>query len=141
MMRSEVTWAAASRRAGAFFGLPRGEARLSLGYEELRLFSKGVQVVAPSQQAEFFAAPSADADAPPPAEEEEEEAPPLPAAAAASELPTASFLPFNAAGLQCVLAEGCLYGWHLWGAETAASKGLGDAAARALMTPPERPPS
>ena len=132
-MRSEVTWAAASRRAGAFFGLPRGEARLSLGYEELRLFSKGVQVVAPSQQAEFFAAPSADADAPPPPAEEEDEAPPLPAAA--SELPTASFLPFNAAGLQCVLAEGCLYGWHLWGAEAAARAQLG-AAKDVLLTPP-----
>ena len=90
------------------------------------------------QQAEFFASPSS----------EEPEAPGGGAGAGAAAegpsavapLPSASFLPFNAAGLQCALAEACLFGWHLWGAETAASQGLGDAAARALMTPPERPP-
>ena len=52
--------------------------------------------------------------------------------------PSASFIPFNVAGLQCALAEACLFGWHLWGAEAAASAALGDATARALMIPPER---
>ena len=56
MMRSEVAWAAASRRAGGLFGLSSADASdgsdgsdgssesASLGIEELRLFSKGVQV-------------------------------------------------------------------------------------------------
>jgi len=131
MMRSEVAWAAASRRAGGLFGLPGHESSTSLGVEDLRLFSKGVQVVASAQQAEFFSSPSAEA--------ERDE---VVAATMAEALPSASFIPFNAAGLQCALAEACLFGWHLWGAEAAASAALGDATARALMTPPERgPPS
>ena len=127
MMRSEVAWAAASRRAGGLFGLPGHESSTSLGVEDLRLFSKGVQVVAASQQAEFFSSPSDEAG-------RNEEA----AATIAAPLPSASFVPFNAAGLQCALAEACLFGWHLWGAEAAASYALGDATARALMIPPER---
>lgn len=131
MMRSEVAWATASRRAASLFGLPGHESSTSLGVEDLRLFSKGVQVVAPSQQAEFFSSPSDEAG-------RNEEV----AATIAAPLPSASFVPFNAAGLQCALAEACLFGWQLWGAEAAASRALGDAAARALMIPPERgPPS
>ena len=132
MMRSEVAWAAASRRAASLFGLPAPESSTSLGVEDLRLFSKGVQVVTPSQQAEFFSSPADESG------RDEEVA----AATFAAPLPSASFIPFNAAGLQCALAEGCLFGWQLWGAETAASQALGDATARALMLPPERvPPS
>jgi hypothetical protein len=131
MMRSEVAWATASRRAASLFGLPGHESSTSLGVEDLRLFSKGVQVVAPSQQAEFFSSPSDEAG-------RNEEV----AATIAAPLPSASFVSFNAAGLQCALAEACLFGWQLWGAEAAASRALGDAAARALMIPPERgPPS
>ena len=124
MMRSEVAWAAASRRAGGLFGLPGHESSTSLGVEDLRLFSKGVQVVASAQQAEFFSLASAYTEA------ERDEV--------VAALPSASFIPFNVAGLQCALAEACLFGWHLWGAEAAASAALGDATARALMIPPER---
>ena len=132
MMRSEVAWAAASRRAASLFGLPAPESSTSLGVEDLRLFSKGVQVVTPSQQAEFFSSPADETG------RDEEVA----AATFAAPLPSASFIPFNAAGLQCALAEGCLFGWQLWGAETAASQALGDTTASALMLPPERgPPS
>ena len=48
---------------------------------------------------------------------------------------TGEFVRFNAAGLQAILAEGCLYGWHLWGAEAAARAQLG-AAKNELLTPP-----
>ena len=113
MMRSEVAWAAASRRAASLFGLPAPESSTSLGVEDLRLFSKGVQVVTPSQQAEFFSSPADETG------RDEEVA----AATFAAPLPSASFIPFNAAGLQCALAEACLFGWQLWGAEAAASAG------------------
>ena len=132
-MRSEAAWAAASRRAGALFALPREggaeEEELggwddSQGYEALREFSSGVQVVAPSQQDEFFAKPNGDGALGG-----------VGPGGPIDPLPTAEFVRFNAAGLQAILAEGCLYGWHLWGAEAAARAQLG-AAKDELLTPP-----
>jgi len=155
-MRSEVAWAAASRRAASFFELPSedapgaegGGAALggvgqALGYEPLRMFSKGVQVVGGAQQSEFFAtedevaaAAAAASEAAEEAADEDKAAEPEPAAAAL--LPTAEFVPFNAAGLQCALSEACLFGWHLWGAELRAEAELGEGGAEALLTPQER---
>ena len=83
-----------------------------------------MQVVAPSQQDEFFAKPNGDGAL-------GGVGPGGPIAP----LPTAQFVRFNAAGLQAILAEGCLYGWHLWGAEAAARAQLG-AAKDELLTPP-----
>ena len=57
-----------------------------------------------------------------------------------ADLPTADFVRFNAAGLQAALAEGCLYGWSLWGAEAGARDQIaacGEIAARALLVPQE----
>ena len=89
------------------------------------------QVVATAQQAEFFASPSDDGQG-------GAAGAAAGGATGAALLPSASFVGFNAAGLQCALAERCLFGWHLWAAEAAASQALGDATARALMIPPER---
>jgi hypothetical protein len=148
-MKSEAAWVAASRRAGTFFRLPwigpDGEPRDdaisaapfddSLGYEQLRTFTASVQVVSAAQQAEFFKAPSGDEEAPSPKPPSTSETP------AVVELPTADFVAFNAAGLQALLAEGSLYGWHLWGAEAGAraqlvQAGVGKKAIDALLTPP-----
>ena len=148
-MKSEAAWVAASRRAGTFFRLPwigpDGEPRDdaisaapfddSLGYEQLRTFTASVQVVSAAQQAEFFKAPSGDEEAPSP------KPPSTSATPAVVELPTADFVAFNAAGLQALLAEGSLYGWHLWGAEAGAraqlvQAGVGKKAIDALLTPP-----
>ena len=145
-MRSEAAWAAASRRAGTFFGLQRDHERdavaadamggeAAAGYEMLREFTVGVQVVGSAQQEEFFAASS-------------DQAPDglvgdLAAAAAAAAngfLPAGDFVRFNAAGLQAMMAEGCVFGWHLWGAEAEARVLLesvgGD---EALLAPPATP--
>ena len=148
-MKSEAAWVAASRRAGTFFRLPwigpDGEPREdaisaapfddSLGFEQLRTFTASVQVVSAAQQAEFFKAPSGEDEAASP------KPPPTSAAPAVVELPTAEFVAFNAAGLQALLAEGSLYGWHLWGAEAGAraqlvQAGVGKKAIDALLTPP-----
>ena len=114
-----------SRRAAALFGLADdldvtarqadGAAGAPLGCEALRDFSSRVQVITSARQSEFF---GADADA-----------------GADGRLPAGEFVPFNAAGLQCALAEACLFGWHVWGAESAACEAVGDAA-DALMAPP-----
>ena len=130
-MRSEVAWAAVSRRAAALFGLAddldeaaREADGAPLGCEALRDFSSRVQVITSARQSEFF---GADADA----AEAEADAD----ADADGGLPAGEFVPFNAAGLQCALAEACLFGWHVWGAESAACEAVGDAA-DALMAPP-----
>ena len=148
-MRSEAAWAAASRRAGNLFRLARegGEEEeawdASRGFEALRRFSSGVQVVGAAQQDEFFRAEGPQAAAATP----EAEAGGGEAAGRTlgevSELPTAEFVRFNTAGLQATLAEGCLFGWHLWGAESGARAQLvaaGEGAAEALLTPPTRGP-
>jgi hypothetical protein len=148
-MKSEAAWVAASRRAGTFFRLPwigpDGEPRDdaisaapfddSLGYEQLPTFTASVQVVSAAEQAEFFKAPSGDEEAPSPKPPSTSETP------AVVELPTADFVAFNSAGLQALLAEGSLYGWHLWGAEAGAraqlvQAGVGKKAIDALLTPP-----
>ena len=159
-MRSEAAWAAASRRAGTLFALPSDDlaedvdvtASLSAGgFEQLREFTAGVQVVSSTQQDEFFQPPpdsggsnrdvdnSSSSVVPPPPPQD-----PV-AADTSSALPQADFVRFNAAGLQAVLAEGCLYGWHLWGAELGAREQLeswvssdGEDAASILLTQPER---
>ena len=164
-MKSEAAWVVASRRAGAFFAIPKQETdeqgadgkgadgaaeesaeSASLGYEALREFTTQVQVVASAQQEEFFAAPpprdltaegtgsdGAGSDGSKGADAVSEPSVP-------SELPMASFIGFNAAGLQAALAEGCLFGWHLWGAEAQARGELlacgADGAVEALLTPP-----
>ena len=61
-----VAWAVASKRAANFFALQReassagtdadGGALGSLGFEQLRDFTVGVQVVGAAQQEEFFTA-------------------------------------------------------------------------------------
>jgi len=133
-MKTEAAWTVASRRAGLFFALQRDKESPdsiqedALGYEALRRFSVGVQVVAAAQQEEFFAA------AP-----QETAQPRETAEAAPGALPTGEFVRFNAAGLQALLGEACLFGWHLWGAETAAIEALegrGEDAA-ALLQPPK----
>mmetsp|Transcript_14089 Transcript_14089/g.36460 ORF Transcript_14089/g.36460 Transcript_14089/m.36460 type:complete len:458 (-) Transcript_14089:138-1511(-) len=151
-MKSEAAWVAASRRAGVFFQLPwigpndapRAAAISaatfddSLGYEQLRTFTASVQIVSAAQQTEFFQPDVGESSA-------DEGAPSvLPAASAVptvDELPSAEFVAFNAAGLQALLAEGCLYGWHLWGAEAGAraqlvQAGVGEEAIDELLTPP-----
>jgi len=152
LMKSEAAWAAASRRAGHLFSLERDDAGVgdgsadvwdsSGGYEQLRSFTSGVQVVSATQQEEFFAASSD-------GEETTRSASSTAAVGdtehdvkAVAALPTAEFVPFNCAGLQALLAEGCLYGWHLWGAEAGTraqlAKAGGDKAVEALLTPPVR---
>jgi len=145
-MKSEAAWAAASRRAGTFFGLKREHERDAVaadaigseaapGFEQLREFTVGVQVVGSAQQEEFFAASSDQApdglvgdlaaDA---------------AAAANGFLPAGDFVRFNAAGLQAMMAEGCLFGWHLWGAEADARVLVESAGSEeALLAPPATP--
>ena len=62
LMKSEAAWAAASRRAGSLFGLPRESGTdaaawdESEGYEAVREFSAGVQLVSPGRRDEFFSA-------------------------------------------------------------------------------------
>ena len=57
-------------------------------------------------------------------------------------LPTAELVPFNALGLQSLLAEGCLFGWNLWGAESGMRGQLeyngGEGLVKALLPPPVR---
>merc|ERR1719291_406300 len=139
-MRSEAAWAAASRRAGAFFLLPpEGEAPAAAAaaggveigdearFDSLRDFSAGVQLVSPGRTDEFFRSPAT-----PPSQ-----------ADTASALPPAEFVPFNSAGLQALLAEGCLFGWLLWGSESNARAqlgSLGEQVVSALFIPPLRGP-
>ena len=156
-MKSEAAWAVASRRAGDFFDIS-GRASASAaesaaesaaaaddgaGYEELRTFTTQVQVVGAAQQEEFFASSSRDGGSAGAAEDEE-------SAATDAEtqdggggdpfaLPIGSFVAFNTAGLQACLAEACLFGWHLWGAEAQARARLEAAApgaAERLLVPP-----
>ena len=138
-MKSEVAWVVASRRAGAFFGLPleeEGVATAILGYEELRTFTTGVQVVGAAQQEEFFSEAPAESTAESGVAAENETAG---ASAVVEPLPVASFVRFNTAGLQALLSEACLFGWHLWGAE-AEARGLLEAnAPRAVATLLTRP--
>ena len=108
-------------------------------------FDTCVQVVSPAQQEEFFAraaeAEAADEAVARGAAEKGDDG----AAAEVAALPTGDFLRFNAAGLQALLAEGCLFGWHVWGAETqlrrvlAASPG-GDDIVDCLLIQPSRGP-
>lgn len=151
-MRSEVAWAAASRRAASFFELPSEDASggaegsggalggvgQALGHEPLRIFSKGVQVVGGAQQDEFFATDGEMAAAAATASEANDDEATESEPAAPALLPTAEFVPFNAAGLQCALSEACLFGWHLWGAEIRAEAELGEGGAAVLLTPQER---
>ena len=143
LTKSEVAWAVASRRAGAFFGLDlpeEAQAEAILGYEQLRTFTTGVQVVGAAQQEEFFSeAPAADeslaeAEA---ADADEAEVGSVPSVV--EPLPVASFVRFNTAGLQALLSEACLFGWHLWGAEAEARSVLeanAPSAVAALLTRP-----
>ena len=92
-------------RRRALFALPReggteeeeglGGWDDSQGYEALREFSSGVQVVAPSQQDEFFAKPNGDGALGG-----------VGPGGPIDPLPTAEFVRFNAAGLQAILARG-----------------------------------
>ena len=139
-MRCEVAWLAASRRAGVLLQLPQDE-DASFGYEALREFTVGVQVVGAAQQSEFFA-PSDEgrADAAGGGAMEKLKGAVASAVSAADAMPAADLVRFNAAGLQAMLAEGCLYGWHLWGAEAEAMDILADSdAEEALLVPPATP--
>jgi hypothetical protein len=146
-MKSEVAWAAASRRAGTLLGLPPPTDHELGGHELLRDFTVGVQVVSSSQQEEFFASGASEGgdsarddagdDAGGDASGD------AASAAAVTEMPTAEFIRFNAAGLQAMLAEACLYGWFLWGAEVEARTVLtegaaGEGATEALLVPAAR---
>ena len=156
-MRSEVAWMAASERAGSLFRLPRGGGAAGdgdggelsgaggaaaeespLGFEALREFTVGIQVVGSAQQDEFFAPPSSkqDGDDGDRSGDDSTVAP----SQVASALPEADFVRFNAAGLQALLAEGCLYGWFLWGAEAETKELLKasqiEGADAALLVPP-----
>jgi len=121
----------------------------------LREFTVGVQVVAPAQQSEFFNSPS-EGEAGGEGGGSRGQGAEAGAGAAAvnggvAPLPSAEFVRFNAAGLQALLAEGCLFGWMLWQAEAeamavlAAAPDDGSASARTaegsslLLTPPAAP--
>ena len=143
LTRTEAAWAVGSRRAGGFFAVERTPEDTpegtqvsndsSAGYEDLREFTVGVQVVTSAQQDEFFAASGERADeaAGEAAGLSQGDEDPDGAASAVGRLPeslpTADLVRFNAAGLQALLSESCLYGWHLWGAEAAARAVLLDA--------------
>ena len=160
-MRSEAAWAVASRRAGLLFGLdPKADADdevmekvegafddSSRGYEQLRAFTSQVQVVSAGQQEEFFASDGSRLDRKDEGGDKKEEEVVVESKAgggsgAAFELPTAEFVPFNALGLQSLLAEGCLFGWNLWGAESGMRGQLeyngGEGLVEALLPPPVR---
>lgn len=136
-MKSEVAWMVASRRAGSMMNLAH-EAKDSLdGYEQLREFTTGVQAVERSRLDEFFAKRHSDSDKDERSISQQEvptgSSPESPSAA--SFLPMGDFIPFNAAGLQALLAEGCLYGWFLWSVETKVRSALGVKGADALLVP------
>ena len=143
LTKSEAAWAAVSRRAATVFGLARGaDGADGDGFDSLAPgeFTAGVQVVASAQQEEFFARP-ADGEAAEGRSGDAGGASADSAAAAAGELPTADLIRFHAEALQCLLAEGCLYGWLLWGAEAEVASLLAraDGAAEALLVPPATP--
>ena len=134
-MKTEAAWLAASGRAGSLLGLPHDEGAEgeAARYESLRDFTVGVQVVGSAQQEEFFASPPSESGTP----DAEGAAEPD----GVDPLPTAEFVRFNAAGLQAMLAEGCLFGWLLWGAEAAARDMLESSASDedSLLAPPATP--
>ena len=136
-MKTEAAWLAASARAGSLLGLPRDECAEgeAARYESLRDFTVGVQVVGSAQQEEFFAAPPSESGTP------DSEGAGGAAEPGVDQLPTAEFVRFNAAGLQAMLAEGCLFGWLLWGAEAAARDMLASSANAedSLLAPPATP--
>ena len=151
-MKSEIAWAAASRRAGRVLCLPTeataedGESSglgSSLGgVELLREFTTGVQVVGAGQQEEFFSAGSTLDGEGSEGEGEGDEggatvAGDIFAGQLFGNLPVGDFVRFNAAGLQAMLAEACLFGWFLWKAEAEASDVLGPGpASDTLLVPP-----
>jgi hypothetical protein len=146
LTKSEPAWAAVSRRAASIFGLARGgDGADEDGFGLLAPgeFTAGVQVVASAQQEEFFARASSPGEAETSrsgsADDGAAAADSAAAALEAGKLPSADLIRFNSAGLQCLLAEGCLYGWLLWGAEAEATSLLAGAegAAEALLVPPE----
>lgn len=115
-------------------------------YEELRDFTTGVQVVGPALLDEFF--DTGGEDDPPqraPGGAGEELASGAGAGADGGArataglpppLPRASFVRFNAAGLQALCCEACVVGYTLWGAERDALTLLGEEMSRVLMPPP-----
>ena len=137
-MRTEAAWAAASRRAGVFFGLPdEQESGVTHAYEALREFTAGVRVVGSEAPDEFFSKGGQDVDGGTGARADVDGARPseLP-----TDMPSAEFIRFNAAGLQTMLAEGCLFGWLLWRAENEAVDVLaGSGAESSLLTSPATP--
>ena len=153
--RTELAWVVASRRSADFFalqdesehasedGAEDGAKRGAEGAEVLRQFTVGVQVVSSAQQEEFFAA-GAPADDPSESATQGDTTQQNDGAGSAggaeelarasSTLPTADFVRFHAAALQALLAESCLYGWHLWGAEAAAERLLQEATSAGQAT-------
>lgn len=138
-MKSEVAWAAASRRAARFFKLHEKKEdtgfdeidtwKMPLGFEELRVFARGLTVAYDDEVEKHFRV-------------EGEAAPTFPSADVDDKRPVGDFVPFNQAGLQTLLAEGCLYGWHLWAIEVGIKQNLrqvgGDDVVEMLLTaPPE----
>lgn len=138
-MRTEAAWATASRRAGALLGLPRdADDEASWGYEALREFTVGVQVVGAAQQEEFFAS-GAEEDAAADSGGDAGGSASGVGGMAAPLLPSAEFVRFNAKGLQCMLAEGCFFGWCLWRAESEAIRLIdGTGAEASLLMPPSK---
>jgi hypothetical protein len=161
--KTDAAWAVASVRAGVYFELddpgapPSGDAGGgSVGadgsrgvtvsrYEELREFTTGVQVIRPAVVDEFF---DTGGEGHPPAEPARDGTENQPAAEPGAggvaeatatlppPLPRASFVRFNAAGLQALCCEACLVGYTLWGVEREALTLLGEEASRELMPPP-----
>lgn len=139
-MKTEVAWAAASRRAGGFFALKQdaGPAGAdAIGFEVLREISVGM-VEYPSRTP---------VEAPPTYETPR---------GGWTGLPAPDWVHFEAASLEALLTESCLYGWYLWGAEKAAICAIMEALAgqdpqrrglpprlreeaNALLEPPNKP--
>lgn len=120
------------RIAAAGIAARAGESALALedaplGFEQLREFTTGVQVCSAAQQEEFF---SALAQNPELAEQ-------MASSRDEGALPTGDFMRFNAAALQCLLAEACLYGWHLWATEAHIEAELNEEASTVLLQPPQ----
>jgi hypothetical protein len=123
-------------------------------YEELRDFTTGVEVVAPALVEEFFntgdtGGRDSSAVPIPGLVGEPQSATETGAKAGGGEegrtdtlpapLPRASFVRFNAAGLQALCCEACVVGYVLWGAEREAMTLLGEEASSVLMpAPPAR---
>eukprot|EP00967_Tisochrysis_lutea_P104945 scaffold159607_cov31-Tisochrysis_lutea.AAC.1 len=150
-MKTDAAWIVASQRAGDFFELSDAEEPSPCRHEDLREFTTGVHVVGGGLVEEFFDTtevdtPGADISINPLVDQNaniadesahKEAAPSIEGDnAIGKSLPRASFVRFNAAGLQALCCEGCVIGYLLWGAEWDARFALGEASSSQLMPPP-----